>query len=172
MYEFSEAFNGFLENLNNFDATYNNFNYSLNNFAIFLKNKVDTIYIKRFKQVDPFYIDTPIFDTNSNFILDAETQITILGVHPSCKDDDPAELKKIYLNELVKLDDMQRKLVLYKGRMYNFRYIHMENVKDDNVNNPNIKDCLNNLQERSDRWLHIWRKYQATIRYKHEEIEA
>jgi hypothetical protein len=148
MYEFSEIFKDFLENLNNFDSLYNNFNYSLNNFSIFLKNKVDTIYIRRFKQVDPFYIDTPMFDTNSYFILDAETMVDIVAVTPSYPKDDADELKKIYLNELVKLDDMQRKLVLYKGRLYNIRYIYLENVRGSN---PNVNDSLNHLQERYDR---------------------
>lgn len=168
MYEFTEVFKDFLENLNNFDSLYNNFNYSLNNFSIFLKNRVDTIYIRRFKQVDPFYIDTPMFDTNSNFILDADTMIDIVSVTPSLPEDDAAELKKIYLNELIKLDDMQRKLVLYKGKMYNIRYIHLEKVQG---NNPNVTDCFNNIKERHERWKHIWNKYQGTIRYKHEEIE-
>lgn len=152
MFEFSDAFNSFLENLNNFDSTYNTLNYSLNNFSIFLKNKVDVIYIRRFEQVNPFYIDTPLFDTNSNFIINGKNQVSILAVTPSSPLDDPHELKRAYLEELKKVDDLQRKLVLYKGRMLNIKYIYLQNVSG---NNPNVNDSLNHLQERCDKWYQI-----------------
>jgi hypothetical protein len=148
MFELSEAFSSFLEDLNNFDSTYNNLNYSLNNLSIFLKNKVDKIYIKEFEQVDPFYIDTPLFETNSHFIVHGGLQITILEVTPSSPLDDPHELKKVYLDELRKVDDLQRKLVLYKGHMLNIKYIHLQNVRGDN---PNVNDSLNHVQERTER---------------------
>src|ERR1700751_4044228 len=145
MYEFNETFNGFIESLNSFDTTYNNLNYSLNNFGIFLKNKVDTIYVRRFKKADPFFIDEPMFETNSYFIVSGDEMIDIVAVTPSYPNEDPAELKKIYLNQLVKLDTMQRKLVLYKGHLYNYRYIYLENATGSN---PNVNDTFNHIKER------------------------
>jgi len=168
MIEFSEAFSNFLENLNNFDSTYNTLNYSLNNLSIFLKNKVDIIYVKRFDQVDPFYLSTPYFsEGDSNFVIDADNQVSIETVSPASPFDNPQELKQIYLKELIKVDDLQRKLVLYKGRLLSVKYIYLQNSSGSN---PNVNDSLTHIQDRCDKWEQMWSKYRSTITYKHEDI--